>query len=68
MILDDGIDEELGVNVVFDDSSDDGEGGVDEIREREPDDEMSEGEEAKMDYTIQEKAAEKSVKINGVHV
>jgi pre-mRNA-splicing helicase BRR2 len=56
---DEEIDATYGVNVEFDDSGDDDEGDDDEIRENE-DDELSEGEEAKMDYTIQEKNLNKT--------
>ncbi|CAF0840833.1 unnamed protein product [Adineta steineri] len=49
----DEIDETYGVNVEFEESGDEDEGDEDEVRDEEGD--LSEGEEAKMDYTIQEK-------------
>ena len=55
----DEIDETYGVNVEFDGSSDEDEVGVNEVREGDEDD-LSEGEEAKMDYTIQENNLGKS--------
>jgi len=56
---DDELDDDYGVNVEFEGSSDEEEGDVNEVREGE-EDELSEGEEAKMDYTIQEKNGIKS--------
>jgi len=47
-------DETYGVNVEFENSSEEDEDDVEEIREDEEDD-LSEGEEAKMDYIIQER-------------
>ena len=57
---DDEIDETYGVNVEFEGSSDEDDADVNEIRDGEEDD-ASEGEEAKMDYTIQEKNLNKPV-------
>ena len=54
------IDETYGVNVEFDESGDEDDGDENEIREDEEGD-LSEGEEAKMDYTIQEKNLSKTV-------
>ena len=53
------IDETYGVNVEFEESGDEDDGDEDEVREDEGD--LSEGEEAKMDYTIQEKNFTKTV-------
>ena len=55
---DEEIDATYGVNVEFEESDEDEGGDDDEIRDNE-DDDASEGEEAKMDYTIQEKNATK---------
>lgn len=55
---DEDIDETYGVNVEFDESGDEDERDENEIRE--DDEELSEGEEAKMDYTIQEKNLNKT--------
>ena len=49
------IDETYGVNVEFEESDEDEGGDDNEIRDNDDDEEASEGEEAKMDYTIQEK-------------
>lgn len=51
---DEDIDETYGVNVEFDESGDEDEGDENEVRDEDEGD-LSEGEEAKMDYTIQEK-------------
>ncbi|CAF4909304.1 unnamed protein product, partial [Rotaria sp. Silwood1] len=56
---DEDIDETYGVNVEFEDSGDEDEGDENEVREDE-DADLSEGEEAKMDYTIQEKTFTKT--------
>ncbi|CAF1520719.1 unnamed protein product, partial [Adineta ricciae] len=48
----DEIDETYGVNVEFDESDNEDQGGEDEVRD--DDEDLSEGEEAKTDYTIQE--------------
>ncbi|UJR08870.1 hypothetical protein I4U23_013125 [Adineta vaga] len=54
----DEIDETYGVNVGFDDSDNEDQGDDDEVRDDDGD--LSEGEEANMDYTIQEKNVNKS--------
>ena len=56
---DEGIDETYGINVEFDESGDEEEGDANEIRDEDEED-LSEGEEAKMDYTIQEKNLNKN--------
>ncbi|CAF4288956.1 unnamed protein product, partial [Rotaria magnacalcarata] len=56
---DEEIDETYGVNVEFEDSGDEDDGDENEVHEDE-DGDLSEGEEAKMDYTIQEKNLNKA--------
>ena len=58
--IDEDIDETYGVNVEFEESGDEDDGDENEVREDEGSD-LSEGEEAKMDYTIQEKNLNKLV-------
>ena len=57
--LGDEIDETYGVNVEFDESDNEDQGGEDEVRD--DDEDLSEGEEAKTDYTIQETNYNKTV-------
>ncbi|CAF4401783.1 unnamed protein product, partial [Rotaria sordida] len=61
------IDEAYGVNVEFEDSGNEDEGDDNEVREDEEGD-LSEGEEAKMDYTIQEKTFNKTVNNYPLHI